>query len=80
MKKISINESGKYFKDSDDLNLGNCVCVLRNRYTNVIRLANGSVENVPYKKDASLEIRKKYGKHMVYVIYYQFEDIVGYYQ
>ena len=67
-------------KDKDKLHLGDCTCVIRNKYTGEERLAEGTVARVPYKKNASKEAKQKYGKNMVYVIYRNSEDIVGFYQ
>ena len=66
--------------NQDDLKLGECVCVIRNKFTGKERLVKGSVDRVPYKKNASADSRKKYGKNLVYVIYYSNEEVVGFYQ
>lgn len=66
--------------DKDKLRLGNCTCVVRDKHTGRERLADGSVARVPYNKNASKEVKQKYGKNLVYVIYRDYEDIVGYYQ
>ena len=70
----------KMILNADDLKLGDCICVIRNKYTKEERLAKGSVALVPYKKSASKTLRQKYGKHLVYVIHRDYEEIVGYFQ
>lgn len=70
----------KMITDIDKLLPGNCICVIRNKHTGKERLAEGSVSPVPYTKNASKEVKKKYGKNLVYVIYRDYEFIVGYYQ
>lgn len=67
-------------KNIDRLRLGDVTCVIRDKITGKERTAEGTVARVPYKKDASAEVRKKYGKNLVYVIYRDTEDIVQYRQ
>ena len=66
--------------DKDRLKVGDCTCVVKDKYTGYIRLAKGGVDRVPYKKNASMESKKKYGKNIVYVIHRPHEQIIGYYQ
>ena len=56
-------------KDKDKLKLGKVTCVVRNKHTGVIREVEGEVARVPYKKTATAEDKKKYGKNMIYVIH-----------
>ena len=70
----------KLITDKNKLKLGDCTCVVRDKYTGKTRLAEGSVAKFPYKKTATKETRKKYGKHLIYVIHGSGEEVVGYYQ
>ena len=70
----------KFIKFLDELKPGPCLCLIRNRYTGEDRVVKGEVSPVPYKKNATKETKQKYGKNLVYVIYRNYEDIVGYYQ
>ena len=70
----------KFIKDKDKLRLGDCTCVVRDKYSGKERLANGSVARVPYNKTATKETKQKYGKNLVYVIHRSGEEVVGYYQ
>ena len=74
IKKSSI------VKNCDDLKPGNCVCCIKDKRTGNMRYAEGSVVQIPYTKDATPEIKARYGNNMVYVIYRDYEDVVGYYQ
>ncbi|MBQ8430588.1 MAG: hypothetical protein IJX26_01420 [Clostridia bacterium] len=67
-------------KDKDKLKSGDVICVIRNKYNGLIRCAEGSVSPVPYKKNATKETKQKYGKNFVYVLYRDYEEIIGYYQ
>ncbi len=80
LKPIGTSNNDIMIKDKDKLHLGDCTCVIRNKDTGKTRLANGSVARIPYTKYATKEDRKKYGKNLVYVIYYNSEDVIGYYQ
>ena len=60
------NYGGIYFdtdmiitKNIDRLRLGDVTCVIRDKITGKERTAEGTVARVPYKKDASAEVRKK---------------------
>lgn len=75
-----IKQKSNLIKDCDDLKLGNCVCCIKDKYTGKMRYAQGSVVPIPYAEHATSEDKAKYGKNMVYVIYRDNEDIVGYYQ
>ena len=66
--------------NADRLRLGDVTCVVRDKRTGKERLTTGSVARIQYKKDVSEEIKKKYVKNMVYVIYSDNEDIVQYRQ
>ena len=66
--------------DADKLKAGDCIVVIKNKYSGAIRYADGSVSLVPYKKGASKELKKKYGRNLVYVIYCNYEEIIGYIQ
>lgn len=80
--KNFYNRSNKSFliKDMNYLKPGNCVCVIKNKNNGTVRYSSGSVARLPYSKTATPEIKKKYGKNIVYTIYRDNEDIVGYYQ
>lgn len=67
-------------KDIDKLKLGDVTCVIRNKCDGSIRYAKGSVSLVPYKKGAKKELKQKYGKNLVYVLYRNYEEIIGYIQ
>lgn len=79
MKKNNFSSS-MLITDKDKLKVGDCTVVIRHKYSGVIRYADGSVSLVPYKKGASKELKKKYGKNLVYVIYRNYEEIIGYIQ
>ena len=70
----------RFYEDKDKLKVGDCMCVIRNKYTGWERVAYGSVVKTPYKKNASQEAKKKYGKNLVYVVYSNNEDIIRYCQ
>lgn len=75
-----VKSGNNFIKDVDSLKHGNCVCVIRNNSNGAIRYAKGSVVPFPYSQSATPEIKKKYGKNLVYVISHYDEDVVGYYQ
>lgn len=53
-------------KDIDKMPLGDCIAVIKNKYTNTLRYANCSI------------CRLKSGTRVAYVIYSYDENIVGY--
>ena len=62
----------KLIKDSNKLKLGNCLCVIQDKYTGNVRYSSGAVEKHPYLKNKNEKI--------VYVLHRNNERIVGYYQ
>lgn len=78
----NLKEEKNFYKENerDKLMLGNCSCLIRNKYTGRERLADGFVALMPYKNNVSKETKKKYGKNLVYVIHRSDEEVVGYYQ
>ena len=80
MNNGTIKQKSRLIKDCNDLKLCNCICCIKDRYTGKMRYAEGSVAKIPYTKEATPEDKAKYGKNMVYVLYRDSEDIVGYYQ
>lgn len=79
-KQEQLNKKSRMIKDADKLKLGEVTCVIRNKYTGVVRYAKGSVSLVPYKKGATKELKQRYGKNLVYVLYRDYEEIIGYLQ
>lgn len=69
-----------FIKDKDKLRTGDCVCLIRDKYTGKERVADGSVAKVPYKPNASAETKKRFGKNLVYVIHSDSEEVVGFRQ
>lgn len=80
--KVNSFKSKKSYviRDSDELKTGNCVVCIKNRNTGSMRYSSGAVIPIPYTKDATAENKAQFGKNLVFVIYGNDEDIVGYYQ
>ena len=60
-KKIK-NLTRKMFYNADDLSVGDCMCLIQNKNTGKVRLGKGSVALIPYAKNATSEVKSKYGK------------------